>query len=28
LKVLSRLNIELLVQPTDEVQKHKYKLSA
>ena len=27
LKVLARLNIELLIQPTDEVQKHKYKLS-
>jgi len=26
LKVLARLNIELLIQPTDEVQKHKYKL--
>jgi transcriptional regulator with XRE-family HTH domain len=28
LKVLARLNIELLILPTDEVQKHKYKLSA
>lgn len=28
LKVLNRLNIELIVQPTNEVQKHKYKLLA
>lgn len=28
LKVMSRLNIELVVQSTSEVQKHKYKIPA
>lgn len=28
LKVLSRLNMELVVRPTSEVQKHKYKIQA